>query len=123
MKDFKKLIVWQRSMEMVSKVTAVTNALPSEERYTYRDQMIRSSISVPSNIAEGSGRDSARDYHRFLRIALGSSFELETQLLLLEQNNILPPDKLYEALKLNEEVQKMLQSLMKKVKGSKGHNL
>ena len=103
-------------MELVSTVNNVIKKLPAEEKYTYRDQIIRSSISVPSNIAEGSSRESPNDYHRFLRIALGSSFELETQLLMLKQNNIVNTPDLNFALMLNEEVQKMLNSLMKTIK-------
>lgn len=66
MKNFKNLIVWQRSMELATEVSKLTNQLPYEERFTYRDQIIRSSISIPSNIAEGSSRDSRKDFKRFL---------------------------------------------------------
>lgn len=114
MKNFKNLIVWQRSMELVSEITKVISKLPKEERFTYRDQIIRSSISIPSNIAEGCSRDSRKDFKRFLRLSLGSSFELETQLLLLRQNNITQPEELKMAFEFNEEVQKMLQTLIKK---------
>lgn len=114
MKNFKNLIVWQRSMELASESTKVVSKLPHEERFTYRDQIIRSSISIPSNIAEGCSRNSRKDFKRFLRIALGSSFELETQLLLLEQNKLMKYGHLKTAFEFNEEVQKMLQTLLKK---------
>ncbi len=81
MKNFKKLIVWQRSMQLACETTNVVNKLPNAEKFTYRDQIVRSSISIPSNIAEGSSRDSRKDFKRFLQISLGSSFELETQLI------------------------------------------
>ncbi len=84
-------------------------------KLSYRDQIVRCSISIPSNIAEGSSRDSKKDYKRFLQITLGSSFELETQLLLLEQNNVVKYDKFSLSLSLNEEVQKMLQTFMKRL--------
>ena len=103
-------------MGLVSKVSIVLKDLPAEERYTYRDQILRSSISIPSNIAEGSSRESSKDHLRFLRIALGSSFELETQLLLLSQDNIVNTPDLKNALILNEEVQKMLHAFMKTIK-------
>jgi len=115
MKNFKKLIVWQRSMELAGEVSNIVALLPNSEKFTYRDQIIRCSISIPSNIAEGSSRDSKKDFKRFLRIALGSSFELETQLLLVQQNNIIHSDKLMFAHNLNEEVQKMIQTLMKRI--------
>ncbi|MDZ7806929.1 MAG: four helix bundle protein [Gracilimonas sp.] len=114
MKNFKNLIVWQRSMELAHETTKVVRNLPKEEKFTYRDQIVRSSISIPSNIAEGSSRSSRKDFKRFLQISLGSSFELETQFLLLFQNNILEEANLELSLSLNEEVQKMLQSLLKK---------
>ncbi|HBQ60188.1 MAG TPA: diversity-generating retroelement protein bAvd family protein [Balneolaceae bacterium] len=114
MKNFKKLIVWQRSMDLVSETHNVVAKLPKVERFTYRDQMVRASISIPSNIAEGSSRDSRKDFKRFLRISLGSSFELETQLLMLEQNKIIEAKFLTAAISFNDEVQKMLHTLLKK---------
>lgn len=101
-------------MELATEAAKVVSDIPKIERFTYRDQIIRSSISIPSNIAEGCSRDSRKDFKRFLRIALGSSFELETQLLLLEQNVILNSSLLKIAFGQNEEVQKMLQTLLKK---------
>ncbi|MAO64884.1 MAG: diversity-generating retroelement protein bAvd family protein [Balneola sp.] len=114
MKNFKKLIVWQRSMQLASETNKIVSKLPQEERFTYRDQIIRSSISIPSNIAEGSSRDSRKDFKRFLRISPGSCFELETQLLLLGQNEIVAPGLLKIAAGYNDEVQKMLHTLLKK---------
>jgi len=114
MKDFKKLIVWQRGMDLATEISKLINQLPYKERFTNRDQIIRSSISIPSNIAEGSSRDSRKDFKRFLRISLGSSFELETQLLLLKQNEVMEDKYLQTAFNFNEEVQKMLQTLLKK---------
>ena len=114
MKNFKKLILWQRSMELAAEVAKLVSRFPHQERFTYRDQIVRCSISIPSNIAEGSSRNSRKDFNRFLRISLGSSFELETQLLLLKQNEILDTKILKTAFGYNEEVQKMLQTLLKK---------
>ncbi|MBD3615699.1 MAG: four helix bundle protein [Gracilimonas sp.] len=114
MKNFKKLIVWQLSMELALETNKIVSKLSKSERFTYRDQIIGSSISIPSNIAEGSSRKSRKNFKRFLRVSLGSCFELETQLLLLEQNEIVNPNFLKVALGLNEEVQKMLHTLLKK---------
>jgi four helix bundle protein len=77
MKDFKKLNVWQKSMELVTFVYKVSKEFPVEEKYGLTSQITRSAISIPSNIAEGSSRFSERDYFRFLEIALGSAFELK----------------------------------------------
>ncbi|MFP8488345.1 four helix bundle protein [Gracilimonas sp. Q87] len=114
MKNFKNLIVWQRSMELATEIRQVVYKLPKYEQFTYRDQIIRSSISIPSNLAEGSSRESRKDFKRFLRISLGSSFELETQLLLLRQDKIIEPSDLTKALVCNDEVQKMIHTLLRK---------
>lgn len=96
-------------------VSLIINLLPQPERFNYRDQISRCSILNPSNIEEGSSRNSNKGFKRYLQIALGFSFELETQLMLLEQNEILSIDRLSNALRLKEEVQKMLQTLMKRL--------
>jgi four helix bundle protein len=82
MKDFKKLNVWQKSMELVTSVYKISKEFPSEEKYGLTSHVTRSAVSIPSNVAEGSSRLSERDYFRFLEIALGSAFELETQLMI-----------------------------------------
>ena len=69
-RNYKELLVWQRAMELACEAYAVTGRLPKEEMYALGDQIRRSAISVPSNIAEGYGRNSTRDYVRFLSIAL-----------------------------------------------------
>jgi four helix bundle protein len=80
--DYSRLETWQRAMELAEAVDAATRAYPKDEMYGLTSQTRRSAISVPSNIAEGQGRGSARDFARFLAVARGSLCELETQLLL-----------------------------------------
>ena len=80
MKTYRDLIVWQKSMDLVFLVYNATNQFPKEEVYNLTSQIRRSSVSVPSNIAEGYGRNSSGDYVRFLQIASGSLYELQTQL-------------------------------------------
>lgn len=82
MHNFRDLQVWKMSMEISKIIFQLTREFPSEEKYTLTSQMIRSAISVPSNIAEGCGRNSNKELNQFLSISLGSSFELETQLIL-----------------------------------------
>lgn len=77
---FKDLIVWQRAMELVKKVYFLTKTFPADERYALTDQIRRAVVSIPSNIAEGSGRSSNADYSHFLAIARGSLYEIMTQL-------------------------------------------
>ncbi len=80
LKGYKNLIVWQKSMQLIAEVYRLVKILPKAETYALSDQMRRAVISIASNIAEGQGRDSTREYVRFLNIARGSCFELETQL-------------------------------------------
>ena len=77
------LKVWQKSMELVLRVYKITRDLPNSEKYGLISQMQRSAVSVPSNIAEGAGRSSPKEYVRFLDIAKGSLSELETQLIIM----------------------------------------
>ena len=99
-------------MYLAREVYVLTNRLPSEEKFGLSSQMRRCAVSVPSNIAEGSKRRTKQDFMQFLKIASGSSAELETQLLLAEQIYKIPSKKETELLK---EVQKMLEGLMKKL--------
>lgn len=78
--NYDDLEVWQKSMNLVTDVYRLTKIFPIEERYSLTDQIRRSAVSVPSNIAEGHSRKAEADFARFLRIALGSCTELETQI-------------------------------------------
>ncbi len=82
MHNHQKLDVWRRSYELAKSVYRSAMSFPSDERFGLAAQMKRSSVSIPSNIAEGSAQDSAKAFAHFLRIALGSAFELETQISL-----------------------------------------
>jgi len=81
-RDYKQLLVWQRSIDLVTNIYGLVKILPKEELYSLADQIKRSAVSVPSNIAEGSGRNTTKEYIQFLYIALGSISELETQLII-----------------------------------------
>jgi len=83
--DYRELEVWQMSMELCEQVYSLVRQFPSDERYALGDQLRRAAVSIPSNIAEGNGRDSKSDYARFLSIARGSLFEVQTQLELAER--------------------------------------
>ncbi|WP_139135180.1 four helix bundle protein [Roseivirga sp. 4D4] len=78
MRDFKKLKIWQSGIQLVEQVYQVTNTFPNAEKFGLTSQMTRAAVSIPSNIAEGGARNSQKEYKRFLEIALGSAFELET---------------------------------------------
>jgi four helix bundle protein len=85
MKDFRKLVIWKKGMELAKQVYAFTALLPQKEQFGLISQMNRCSVSIPSNIAEGCSRNSDIELKRFIEIAIGSSFELETQLLLAKE--------------------------------------
>lgn len=106
MKNFKNLKIWQKGMDIAEETYKVTRSLPKEEQFVLASQMNRAGISIPSNIAEGSSRKSEKEQGRFIEISLGSSYELETQLLLCER--LYPHIPVTELLQQLEEEQKML---------------
>ena len=82
MHNFKELIVWQKSRSLVKDVYKLTQTFPSDEKFGLTQQIRRATVSIPSNIAEGSGRGTNNDFLHFIDIANGSAFEVETQLYL-----------------------------------------
>lgn len=115
MKKFKELIIWQKSMEVVSQVFELAKLFPPEENYTLRPQIIRSSISIPSNIAEGAGSNSQKEFKRFLEISLGSCYELETQVLIIQRNSIVSEYNFDKLVLLINEIEKMISAFIKKL--------
>lgn len=107
--SFKDLVVWQKSMQLVTLCYKITEQLPKHELYALGDQVRRSSISIPSNIAEGCKRNNRREFIQFCGIASGSAAELETQLLLV--NNLYAEIDTKEALDVLGSVQRMLTKL------------
>jgi len=116
MKDFKKLDVWKKSIELVTSIFKISKDFPTEEKYGLTSQITRAAVSIPSNIAEGSSRHSEKDYFRFLEIALGSAFELETQLVIVEKLEFLNSSELSKLIDETKSIQKMLSGLMSKLK-------
>lgn len=114
--SFKDLIVWQKAMEMASMTYSLTTNLPKEESFSLTNQMRRAAVSIPSNIAEGYGRNSAKEYLQFLAIAKASLCELETQFLLCVRINYMTEQEIQPILDLLTEIGKMLMSIMKKIK-------
>jgi four helix bundle protein len=87
MHNFKELKVWKAGIDVTKVIFQLTRSFPAEEKYGLISQMIRSAISIPSNIAEGCGRKSNKEFYHFLNIAMGSSFELETQIIIANEFN------------------------------------
>jgi four helix bundle protein len=98
-------------MELTELVYQTTQAIPDSEKFGLTSQMRRAAVSIPSNIAEGHGRESRADYIRFLKIARGSLMELQTQLTLAVRLKFLPPT--LELTALSEEVDRVLQGLIR----------
>jgi len=108
----KDLKVWQQSKDFVSEIFRLTATFPKEEMYSLTAQIKRSAISIPSNIAEGSARESNKEYIRFLYIALGSLAELDTQLQIANDLEFIKSDEYKKvSVKLNE-IGKMLSGLI-----------
>ena len=112
MKNYKDLKVWQRGLEVVAATYLLVRQLPREEIYGLRGQMTRAAVSIPSNIAEGSSRTSEKEYRHFLEIALGSCFELDTQLIVAIQSGLLTLEPDNQLPQLLEEEIKMLHSFI-----------
>ncbi|WP_300369514.1 four helix bundle protein [Hydrogenimonas sp.] len=117
MTGYQNLEVWKKSMKLVTDVYLQVKALPKEETYSLADQIRRSAVSIPSNIAEGSSRNSSKEFIQFLYIALGSACELETQLLIAKNVGYIESFHTVE-LEL-VAVKKMLNALISSLKRSK----
>ena len=110
----KNLDVWNKSMRLAEEIYRITKSFPREELFGLVSQMRRAAVSVPSNIAEGYGRSSNAEVLHFLYIALGSSNELDTQMLISRQQSFVNEEDYVMVDKLNDDVHKMLNSLIYK---------
>ncbi|MFO8079795.1 MAG: four helix bundle protein [Armatimonadota bacterium] len=111
-RDYKQLDVWRKSMQLTEEVYRITARMPNTERFALCDQMQRAVVSIPSNIAEGYGPGSRKEYCQFIKIARGSAAEVETQLLLTLRLDMLTRDNLAPVLELVAEVRRMLHGLV-----------
>src|SRR5688572_28872140 len=108
MHNYKELKVWQESIALAKMVYKLIAGFPSDEKYGLTSQIKRSAVSIPSNIAEGAGRNSDKELMQFLSIALGSAFELETQLILANSFGFIKNDQFSEVEDQLIKVQKMV---------------
>lgn len=118
MKNFKELKIWQHGMDLVEQVYQVCQELPDQEKYGLISQLKRAAISIPSNIAEGASRDSSKENYYYLQIALGSLFELETQILLAKRLKYTCPESTESLIDRITEERKMLYGFMKRIRES-----
>jgi len=119
MRNFRTLNIWKDSINIAKKVYHLAELLPLEEKYGLRSQISRAAISIPSNIAEGCGRNSQIDFKRFLEIALGSSYELETQLIIIDELLLISKKaEITELVNDINKIQKMINNLITKLKAN-----
>ncbi len=116
MAGYRDLLVWQSAMQIAEDIYRLTEHFPKQEVFGLTSQIRRAAISISSNIAEGHGRNSTKEFNHFLGIALGSLAELETQLLLSERFNYIEQTSLIALLAATEEEAKMLKGLQKSLK-------
>ncbi|MBQ9441769.1 MAG: four helix bundle protein [Selenomonadaceae bacterium] len=115
LRSYKEFTVWQKSIDLAVEIYRLVRLLPKTETYALSDQMRRAAISIPSNIAEGQGRNSTREFIKFLAIARGSQSELETQLQLCVRIGYVDESEISVSVGLCNEVGKMLNVLIRKL--------
>ena len=117
--SYKDLLIWQKGIALVTSVYVLCDTLPKEEVYGLQSQMKRPAISVPSNIAEGYGRNYSQNYIQFLRIARGSLLELETQLIISRELKLIGKELFQKVQSLITEENKMLNAFIKSISKEK----
>lgn len=116
MHNFKKLNIWLNSMSLAKDVYLITSSFPKEEKFGLVSQFNRCCVSVPSNIAEGSSRSSNKEFSHFIKIALGSLFELETQIILSNEFKIIKDEDSSILLDKIATLQKMINGFLTTLK-------
>ncbi len=112
---YRELVAWQKAMQLVTAIYRVSAKFLKEELYGLTNQLRRSAVSIPSNIAEGQGRGTGVDFCRFLRIARGSRQEMETQLLVAQELGYASVTQIEQTLELSAEVGRVLSGLSKSI--------
>lgn len=108
MNNLKELKIWKKAIDLTIDVYKATLDFPTDERFGITSQSRRAAVSIPSNIAEGAGRNSIKEFNNFLGIANGSSFELQTQLVIAHKLDLLNESSLEKLLAQIDELQKMI---------------
>jgi S23 ribosomal protein. len=118
MANYKNYKVWEKSHHLVLEIYAITKEFPSSELYNLVSQLNRASVSIPTNIAEGCGRETEKELVRFLYIASGSAHELDYLILLASELGFIEPNKANSIISEIDEIKKMLAGLIKTIKTS-----
>ena len=111
--------IWKQGIEIVKEVYKLSEKLPKEEKYGLRSQITRAAVSIPSNIAEGCSRNSQKDFKRYLEIAIGSLFELETQLIIIQELKLIDVNEMDKLMATIQKEEKMINGLITKIKNSR----
>ena len=120
MRNFKKLQVWERSHDLTLRIYELTSQFPREEIYGLTSQIRRACASIPTNIAEGCGRETSADFARFLQIAMGSASETEYLILLTRDLKYINANQYVALTDAIVRVKKMLTSLLKRLRTDSG---
>ena len=115
-KGYEDLIAWQKAIVLVENIYKATSQFPKEEVYTLVSQIKKAAVSIPSNIAEGHARSSRKEFGYFLSVAIGSTAEVKTQLIIAKKLNFIDDNSYNSVLSLVVEVEKILKALLKSTK-------
>ena len=118
MHNYKNLHIWQEGIKLARRVYEVTSNFPANEKFGIVSQMTRAAVSIPSNIAEGAGRNSTKDFTNFLSIAIGSIFELHTQIAICEQIGFINEATAKQLDKQTFSLQQQITAFKQKIEGS-----
>ena len=113
--NFKKLKIWQEGMELVVETYKLTKTLPEKEKYGLVSQLNRCSVSIPSNIAEGTSKSSEKHFRTFLEVSLGSAFEWETQIIIAKKLEYISENQFNELENRITQLQKMISGFIRKL--------
>jgi four helix bundle protein len=116
MRNFKNLQIWKNGINIVKQTYQLSKKLPSEEKFGLRSQVCRASVSIPSNIAEGCSRDSDLEFKRFLEISLGSAFELEKHMIIMQEIDLIDLKSLEPLFDQIDKEQRSINKLITKIK-------
>lgn len=118
MNTYRELLVWQKSMDLVTEIYRTSRDFPKEEIYGLMSQLRRAAVSVPSNVAEGFGRNNQKEFWRFLRISIASLLETQTQIEIAKNLDYLTESDFEKLFESSREIERMLASLIRKVQSN-----
>jgi len=121
MRDFRKYVIWQEAIELTDRVYSYTDNFPMSEVYALSSQVQRASVLIASNIAEGSSRSSEKDFAHFLEIAIGSAFEVETQLTIAQRRGYISNEVYNKELSNINYLEKQINIFIQKLKADSEH--